>query len=295
MQSILQTGFSESALSSQVIANIAIGALFLGLGWFFFETCTRNEKPATEERGLLSRRRGAGNSIVGAGRAWHWALGWKDFHFVAGGKMLMLVKFTAYFGIMGLIVWTERKYGGGRMRVEDFGTMALSIGTCALVIELAIQGSRVFHTELKWKTWSSVVLLPKSIGEIAYSKLFGTLIGLLPALLVIFVGAVCAPDGFFDAVQDMLEKPGGWYGISQLILLIHLSTLLSLYVKWGAMPLAFASVYGGNILMMFFFSMMFRFGPPGDEMWVLFSLVTIVACIVMHPIIGNRLRHLAAR
>jgi hypothetical protein len=164
-----------------------------------------------------------------------------------------------------------------------------------LVVELAIQGSRVFQTELTWKTLSSVMLLPKGVAEIAYSKLFGTAISLIPALIVLFVGAVCAPHVLGDILEEMVDEPGAWYFVSQVILFIHLATILSLYVKWGAVPLAFAAIYGGNMLMMIFASLFFRFQPPGQEILGLLAVVTIMICVGMHRVIGQRLKHLAAR
>lgn len=290
---ILTTGFSESAISYQVITNFLMGLSLLLLGWLLFERCTRNEKPASEARGLLVRRMGAGRGVIGAGRPWSWALTWKDFHFVGGGKIMMLLKTAVYFGLMGLVVWTDQRYGG-KMRRDDFGNIALSLGLSALVIEMAVQASRVFYTEVKWKTLSSVVLLPKTVGEIAYSKLLGAAISLVPALLITLLGIVCAPADFFDALGDLVTEPGAWYAITQVVLFIHIAALFSLYVKWGALPLAFATIYGGNMLLIFFVSILFSFRGPDDAFFGFMAFMSTLAAIAIHPIIGLRLKQLAA-
>ena len=296
IRQILNTGFSDSAFSFQVVSNCLLGLGFLGLGWSLFEICTRNEKPASEDRGFLTRRLGAAGSVMGAGRAWEWALGWKDFHFVGGGKMMILLKLLLYFGVVGLIIGMDKYYGMGGLTVRDVGNVALVLGLWAIVIELGIQGSRVFYTEIKWKTLSSIMLLPNSVGEIAYSKVLGAAISLLPAIVVTLFGFVLAPQSVVDVLQDTVDEPGAWYFVSQVIVFVHLATILSLYVKWGALPLAFAGIYGGNILMMFFFSIFFRFGgPPDDGFFVLMTVLAILGCVATHAIIGRRLKTLAAR
>lgn len=290
---ILNTGFADSPWSFQVFSNVLMGLAFLLLAWLGFEPFTRNEKPASEERGLLSRRIGTGSSWIGAGRAWGWALGWKDFHFVGGGKMMFLLKLATYLGLLGLIFWTDRTYNNSRMGIEDLGTAAMIMGFWGMIVELGVLASRVFYTETKAKTLSSLILLPKSAAEIGYSKVLGAGISLLPAIFVLVGGIACASENFFDFMEDFITEPGGWYFASQIVLFIHLAAVLSLYVKWGAMPLAFAAIWGGNILMLFFASMLIRTGPEEGLLFVM-ALAAFAACFGIHYLIGHRLKTLAA-
>ena len=291
ISAILGTGFTEPVFSRQVVTNSLFGLGFLLLGWALFEVCTRNEKPAAEARGLLFKRIGGGGAI-GSGRAWGAALTWKDFHFVGGGKILFLLKILIYAGIMMAMVYTTRRWNQG-MKLEEFGQLCMSIGTFALVIETAIQASRVFYTETKWKTLSSIVLLPKSIGEIAYAKIAGAMIMLIPAAGLLLLGIVCAPESFGEFLEDVLAEPGFWYFVSQVVLAIHLTALFSLYLKWGALPITVACVWGGNMLLIFFLAAIVRTGPP-EGIFGILAILAFVFCGVIHFWVGHRLEELAA-
>jgi len=288
---ILGTGFTESALSHQVVTNSLFGLVFLMFGWALFEVCTRNEKPASEARGLLFKRIGGGGAL-GAGRAWSTALTWKDFHFVGGGKIMLLLKVLLYVSILATMVYSTRQWNT-RMSRKDFGQMCMSIGIFALVIEAAVQASRVFYTETKWKTLSSIVLLPKSIGQIAYPKVAGAAIALIPATALLMLGIISAPESFGDFIEDVATEPGFWYFVSQVVLGIHLAAVFSLYLKWGALPIAVASVWGCNMLLIFFLATIVRSGPP-EGIFGLLAICTFIACGAMHFWIGRRLEEVAA-
>ena len=295
--SILQpVGFSDPAISRQVIWNFVFAGGFLLLAWLLFERCTQNEKPASEGRGLLMKRVGVGGKLFGSGRSWGNALAWKDFNFVGGGKTSMLVKYVLYGGIAFAIIWSNRRWNS-QFSFREFGSIAMSIGLFAFCVETAIQASRVFYTETKWKTLSSIVLLPQPISTVAYAKVVGAAISLIPALSLIVIGAICAPKVFGDALESTLTEPAGWWGIGMFLLFIHTTALLSLYLKWGALPITFAVVYGGNILMMTFMSLltMGAGGPNSfDGFAGLMALGSFGLCIIIQFWIGRRLEQMAA-
>lgn len=292
---ILQNlAFNESAISTQVITNVVAGGVFLFLSWLVFERCTQNEKPASEARGLIYKRLGTGNKLFGAGRAWGNALMWKDFNFVAGGKTTLVLKALLYSAILGLMVWSTRTWNRN-FTWEQFGNIAVPIGLFALVVEAGIQASRVFYTETQWKTLSSIVLLPKSIASIAYSKVLGSAMALLPALSLIILGYYCAPQMWLDFCEYGLAEVGFWYSASQVIFAIHLTAFLSLYLRWGALPIAVALTFGGNIMISFFMVGIILSGPNSiDGFFALGTLVTMGLCLVIHFVIGNRLEAMAA-
>ncbi len=287
LRAILQTGFDELVFSFQVFTNVAAGVAFLLLAWLVFERCTRNEKPASEPRGLLFKRIGF-RGALGPNRAWSAALIWKDFHFTAGGKMMIVSKFVLYALVMGLIIWVSMS-AGGRMRLEEFGQALMSLGMMAFVVETGVHASRVFYTEVKWRTLSTLALLPKSMGEIAYAKLAGCAYGLIPASTFFLAGVVCAPDSFGDVLAEIVDEPGVWYMFSQYFVFLHLAAFLSLFVKWGAFPLAVAAIYVGNAL---FISMFIR--GPDEAIFILLGFFAMVACVVFQFLIGSRLKTLAA-
>ena len=175
-------------------------------------------------------------------------------------------------------------FAGVRHEIED---------AMAFVVEVGIQASRIFYTEVKWKTLSSITLLPKGIGNVAYAKIAGTAISLLPAIGLFLVGAACDPEGFGEGLEDFLTEPVAWYTFSQAVLFAHLAALLSLYVKWGAFPLTFALVYGGNILMIFVLSTVWR-GGLDDAIFAMSAIMTFIACFPIQFKVAGRLRQLAA-
>ncbi len=290
MRSILLTGFNEPVISFQVVSNLIAGAVLFLLAWIAFERCTRNEKPASDARGMLFKRIGH-RGVLGPNRAWEAALTWKDFHFVAGGKMMILAKFVLYGAVLALIVYTSTQ-ANARFRLRDFGTMTMMLGLWALMLEAGVQASRIFYTEVKWKTLSSIVMLPTSLGTIAYSKILGVLIALIPAASYFLLGVVLAPKEFGEAIEEIIDEPGFWYFTAQFFFFLHLAALLSLYVKWGAFPLAIGTIYVGN----FVFFVVFSFGRgPEEALFVLMAFATVASCGVMQMLINMRLTTLAAQ
>ena len=115
----------------------------------------------------------------------------------------------------------------------------------AAAIEIALYTSRLFSTELKWNTLPSLVILPKSIPSLIYAKVWGCLFTLIPVLTYFFLGIVLSPESFAEAISDIFSVEHHQFGVfmmmvSIFLFFIHLVALLSLFVKWGALPLAFA-------------------------------------------------------
>jgi hypothetical protein len=61
------------------------------------------------------------------------------------------------------------------------------------------------------------VLLPVSIPEIVYPKIAGCLIALVPAAAWLFLGLLIYPDGFSEAIENVLGEVYGWFFIAQYI------------------------------------------------------------------------------
>ena len=294
MFAILATGFADPVISFQVVSNLVVGVGFCLLSWLAFEPCTRNERPPAEPRKLLFKRIGFWGRL-GPNRAWSTAaLTWKDFHFTAGGKMMILSKYILYASVLGFISWTMIQLGG-RFRLEEFGQSAMTLGMMAIAVEAGVHASRVFYTEVKWRTLSSIAMLPQSIGEIAYSKLLGCSFSFVPALTFLILGMICAPESAGDAIEEILTEEGAWYAISQYFVFLHLAALLSLFVKWGAFPLAIAVVYLGNGLFGSMLSLLFFRTGFDEGIFLLFTVVSIALCVTMQYWTGQRLKLLAAR
>ncbi|MCH7686853.1 MAG: hypothetical protein IH899_09260 [Planctomycetes bacterium] len=143
--------------------------------------------------------------------------------------------------------------------------------------------------------------LPISTAGIAYSKIAGCLLALIPASFYLLLGAAFFPWNFLQAAFS----PFTWFGIVQFAIFFHLTSALSLYVKWGALPLALAImfimyIFGSCCLT---FGFVFLFADFGSELrlrWgTPFTLVAIliygvVILVPLQILIGKRLQRVAS-
>ena len=283
---ILNTGYSAGILTIQVWTYLATGALTIGLSWLLFESFTRNEKPIAPSRGLggivLAFR---GKSRTQNRQVWNNALAWKDFNFTTGGTTALIIKFGCYASLMFLISLT---LGGSLSSQNDEAIGGLCWGSMllALAIEIPVYFSRVFREEIRWQTWSGLVLLPESISTIAFNKLKGLLPTFLPALAIMAFGVMLNPRDFLQMIDEVFGDPGGYYALSQYALLVHLSVLMSVTVKWGALPLSIAIVVMLNMLFGF---CMATSRSGSDAMFIVPTFMAFVACCVMIGLILDRL------
>ena len=109
---ILSTGFNEGAFGWQAASNLALGAGCFLLAWLVFDAfCDEQQESAPRRGGAFRRRRFLRR--LGAGRAWSRALVWKDFYFLAGGKVWIGGKYLIYgLPLLAMACWPKR-WGGG--------------------------------------------------------------------------------------------------------------------------------------------------------------------------------------
>jgi hypothetical protein len=291
MMRILSTGYSGGIVTAQFFIHIGIGIGAVGLSWMLFDRCTRNEKPIAPSRGLggialafRSKRQ------LHQRRVWRNALAWKDFHFTTGGTTALIIKFICYAGLMIVLTLMVGRNFAGNMR-NALGDLCWVSMVLALAIEVPIYLSRVFREEVRWQTWPGLVLLPESVATIARNKLIGILPTFLPALTIMSIGVLLNPRNFFEFVEGVLTHAAGYYAISQYVLLLHLSVLLSLSVKWGSLPLSIAIVVLLNILV----GICLTSARGGQNAVIIPTFLSFVVCIVMFFFILHRLRTVAAK
>jgi hypothetical protein len=116
----------------------------------------------------------------------------------------------------------------------------MGISLVLVLVELAFCASRIFYEEIKWKTLSGISMLPLSTAQIAYSKIAGCLVGLVPAVAYFCLGVLIYPDNFIKALENLFGQVVGWLLIVEYVLFLHAVAFLSLFVKWGALPLTVA-------------------------------------------------------
>jgi len=141
---------------------------------------------------------------------------------------------------------------------------------------------------------STLLMLPRSQGKIVYSKVAGCLVGLGPGLIWFFFGVMIAPESIGEAFRDLIDEPSAWFVVSQYVVFLHLIAFLSLYVKWGAVPLAFATVFLINGCCISAVEFGSRPGP-GDGFLVVLALVGAGISFGLHVAIAEGLRQHSER
>jgi hypothetical protein len=302
---IFQTGFAGPAIGFQVAGNLALGVLSFLLAWMVFEPCTREEKDAAPARRWLLRRATRRSRIpprlVGLR-----AVSWKDFTFISGGRIGLLLKFGVVAFLVALCNFITLEFGNGfgtgTVIMREFeGGVLIWVSLVITAVCLALEAAHVFREEIRWKTLSSLVMLPVSVPELAYRKVAGTLAGTLPLLAGFVLGVLLVPKkDIGDFLNEMSNEPieFGVFAvvILQFILFLHLTAYLSLIIKRGALPLAIAIQYLGGSFFMTFLTIIFstggRSGPGAICSFT--GLICVVSTVVLHRAIGLRLARAAA-
>lgn len=297
----LQTGFDRHPVSPQVVSHLLGALAFFIASWLAFDRFTRDGQPAFAVR--LTRRARASRS--GMRRAWQWALVWKDFYFITGGTFLAVVK-TIIYGLIVVAIGVYDYYGypglyvSSGFRWDTYGDQITAAMLAVLVIELSLYSSRIFHDEVKGRTFETLFLLPESPSVLAYQKAAGCLLGILPAVFWLCIGAALSPENFLWAVAN----PFTWYTVVLFAAFLHLTALYSLMVKWGALPLAIGTMFVSAYCCPVFWLGLMVAGAVGEHqtsLWArLVSLLLIllfgaVLLIPMQVCIRRRLEFVATQ
>jgi hypothetical protein len=294
IQELLTTNYSGDLLSYQVVSNVVIGGVCFLLSWTVFDVFTRNDYHAAPPRGLAAFFGSRVATINDTKRVWQNAIAWKDFNFLTGGWAAIIIKLLAYSILMGGMSFSLAT----RMRSgtsENIGATLMSSMLTAMAVEIPIYLSRLFREELRWQTWAVLSLLPESTGRLVWNKLIGVLPTFLPALVVFAVGASFSPGFFHDLLKVTVLNIAGWHLLFQYLLGVQLVVLLSLIVKWGALPLGFSLVVIGNLpIFRILTRQLFSRGDRIPVQLVIAVLVTICLMVALQYVIIYRLKALAA-
>ena len=300
LQTIGSSGFAESVISGQVLVDLGAAAVLFGLAWCVFIPATRTALTGVPPRGPVAtksvRRRQKRLRLprrLAAGRTWRMAIAWKEFHFTTGGLVYFVLKILGYgvfVGCSGWLLYDVNDERWLRYLVLPFTLFLL----LAMSVEAAVFASRVFHDERKYHTLGVTLGFPVPIWRIVVEKLVGCALGLSPAALWLLAG--------FLVDRSVAVRLAGAYEawIAGLVYLVfvHLVMLLSLYVRWGALPLALALmvVVGGCGVPLLWVPTVAVGSATGTE--VAMALPTIYACgiavAVLLGLIVLRLKSLAA-
>ena len=302
----LTTGFDGGPLNKQVISNLAGGCALFLLGWAVFDLFNRNVDVAspTSARSLANLFRRKGRSPT---RAWTTAIVGREFRFAVGGYSAWIVKLFVY-GPVAYFTMALNERSIFDVDAEDFGSV-LMVGALFVVIpiEATVLASRLFRGEIKEKTWSTLYMLPRSLANVAYSKVGGTLLALAPAVFYFFLGTQLYPDGvrqFLDELDEPSVLVATFMICAHFVFFLHLVTWFSMLTNsWTGVLLALLTWFGG--MWAWYFCLMIPMfmgavtGSMNPENYLLtvniisgWALLALAVMLNIH--IGVRLRSAAA-
>lgn len=298
---ISRTGFNGSPIGTQVLTNLFGAAGCFLLSWALFRryALNQNSEPVELQRGVLATSTRRWSS---AGRAWSNALAWKDYQFLAGGNVIQILKLCGYGALLPIIAYVESTNRNELFwyRLHEYLDVHLSIVLGLGFLEACLMASRMFHDEVRQQTLSSLLTLPRSIPYIAYSKLAGALLGLVPCLTWALINTTWRHQGLAGLIESVTH-PSFWTTSLFVIIFLHLVVLLSLFVRWGALPLAFLiAMFSTNCCPVLWFPFMISHSSVVDDMSVRIVLIGVlwlahgISITVLQTIIHARLYELGA-
>ena len=239
-------GFSGAVFSSAVVWDLSMAVILFGIAWLIFVPATRNSLAGVPPRGPVAigsglrtgwRRWVLRPRWFSADRTWRLSVSWKEFHFTTGGVAWLLIKTVGYGVFIAASGWLLFDPIGG-IPWREWSRVVLSVLLVAIAIEGGVFASRVFHDERKFGTLSVTLGFPIPAWRIVLEKLGGCALGLLPAVGWLSIAIGVGLDEL--AFRDLLADYRTWIVVLIYLVLLHLVLLLSLHVRWGALPLALA-------------------------------------------------------
>lgn len=299
---VMQTGFSQPILTKQVISNVFAGIFCFGLAWMLFGPSINNATAGGVTRGPVVKSTSR-VKFLSPGRCWSNPLLWKDYQFIGGGYALFVGKLLAYASIFAILIgislfprnWLE-------LQLNDAVYAYFLIMLLAAFVEACVYASRIFHEEIRLQTMSSLLMLPRSIPYIGYSKAIGCAMGLAPAFICLAGATVLLPNFQVSHLMNLLVEPWFWAAIMVVLVFLHLVALLSLFVKWGALPLGIFLMGPVSICCPVWQIFFFAIGPSGlQDIWgklpatITVWFLTGLVCFVFQMMIAARIQELGTK
>ena len=124
------------------------------------------------------------------------------------------------------------------------------------------------------------------------SKILGALIGWLPGLFVDALVSFWTTQGWHN-FNSVCTEYLGQFVTTIFILIPHLAAVLSVYLRWGAVPLSIAISIGSYIFCMILISSSGAFSQ-NSPIFILLSFTVLATCAACHVVVVFRLRQIAS-
>jgi hypothetical protein len=166
----------------------------------------------------------------------------------------------------------------------------------SIAVEAGIILAGSMHDEVRGQTLASLMMIPRSSTGIIYSKFAGAMLGWLPGPIIVLVftfSTRAGKDSFWSLFWNNHEQAG--FLIFLLFALIpHFATVVSLYIRWGSVPIAIGMTIGVYFLIVAM-AMLFAPNGPANGVLLIFDFVLTVLCVACHLAVLLRVQALAAR
>lgn len=295
---ILTTGYSESVITAQVISNILIGIICFLTAWLVFERCTETKATVKKRKNHPDQTRKMRNSRPG-----RLAIAWKDFYLMTGGPKALLTKTFFYLSVILLVV------GGGlfldrysqstflyRYSWKELMGVSLGLLVAGFIIECTAYSSRIFRDERTQKMIPVLMLLPHSTLRLAYEKIWGCSLALIPVCIAIGLIILLEPDSLSLYIGTELDSLLLLF-IIQFAVFLHLLTYFSILVRWGAIALAIgAFVLVESCATPFLHITYLLFHESIGETGLIFPAFyfSIMMCFALQILVAKRLHKIAS-
>ena len=230
LDQILDVSDANGLLAAQFWRNIAGGVICFVLSVLLFN---RYSEP-TE-----NNHHGSSASVrrFTIGRTWKLAFSWKDFMFFSGGKTFFFVKLAAYVFLVVGFSWFHKleRPASTVWLSNDLVEVSFTTLVTILSVEILLYSSNALFLESRQRAIPSLRMLPAATPVIFAQKAFAYFIAVCPALFVLIALFVYRPAAIL-AMGDFTQRVVAW--VFGILVSSHLTVLLSLYVRWAALPLA---------------------------------------------------------
>lgn len=293
---ITASSFSESPWSIQAISNAIAGSVCFLAAWAFFTACTTNPSSEPISRGLLPRQVKR-LRWLSPGRPRINPFVWKDYYFIGGGHIMLLVRIVFYLGLLEISSLLAEIWWGttsGRQTYLEPPTIGVYLSLLLLIvpIEAAILTARSLREEFRGQTLAALVMLPGSVVRTTYWKLAGAMLAAVPGAACLIAASVGTLSGR-TATEEFFREPRGAFLLIHLILIPHLAMVLAMHLRWGSVLMAIGVSIGWLVGTISIFEAT-RIGPGDNVVWFATTLVTII-CFGCHFWVISRLPLAAAR
>lgn len=301
LSAITEMGYDRGWIDAHWIASLALGGLAFLAAWAVFERMPADaERPVVaggRARGWFRRGRRFSGAVVPLRPYGRFPYLLKDFRHVAGGWRWCALRFGIYTGIVGLLLLPHLAAPGGYWNSpEAIGVRLLAVSFYGFVIETSLLLSRVLRVEVRDQTLTALGVLPISLPAIAYQKVGGALLGLMPVVCVAGIGVWLVDSGEHGFFRNFFGQPVLLLAfVCHGVFYTHLVVMFSVLLRRGGLIAAIAVFALVITVEMLFIGGGGSTGSTPENFIAMFSLGLLVPTAILHGITLERLRVLAAQ